>query len=141
MIAIGAVRTTDIEICLHVNRDWLDLYVNIDRSVREHTKTHTCQTEADRAGAIYFVRRSFVFCNVVAETSAQVMVRRQITRSICRIFPVVAIGLSVGSTLVVSPTYEPQHYKQNDMCAQRRSDQPGHPPSLIRVFAVRTMGS
>ena len=29
--------------------------------------------------------------------------------------------------------------QQNDMCAQRRlrSDQPGHPPRLIRVFAVR----
>ena len=107
--------------------------MNIDGSAREHTKTHTCQTEADRAGAIYFCDGSFVFCDVVAEMSAQVMVRRQITRSICRICPVVGIGLSVGSTLVVSPTYEPQHYKQNDMCAQRRSDQPGHPPSLIRV--------
>ena len=28
--------------------------------------------------------------------------------------------------------------QQNELCAQRRdSDQPGHPPSLIRVFAVR----
>ena len=35
--------------------------VNIDGSAREHTKTHTCQTEADRAGAIYFVRRKFCF--------------------------------------------------------------------------------
>ena len=65
---------------------------------------------------------SFVFCDVAAEISAQVMVRRQITRSICRISPVVGIGLPVESTLVVSPTYEPQHYKQTDMCAQQRSD-------------------
>ena len=65
---------------------------------------------------------SFVFRDVAAEISAQVpgpmqvMVRRQITRSICtrsicRIGPVIGIGLHVGSTLVVSPTYEPQHYK------------------------------
>ena len=84
---------------------------------------------------------SFVFCDVAAEISAQVMVRRQITWPICRICPLVGIGLPVGSTLVMNPTYELQHYKQNNMCAQRRSDQPGHPPSLIRVFAVRTVGS
>ena len=68
---------------------------------------------------------SFVFCDVVAEISAQV------TRSICRIGPVVGIGLPVGSTLVASPTYEPQHYKTNKMtCAPSEDlDQPGHPPS------------
>ena len=27
--------------------------------------------------------------------------------------------------------------QQNGMCAQQNSDQPGHPPSLIRVFAAR----
>ena len=34
-------------------------------------------------------------------------------------------------------TYEPPHYKTNKMvCASSEdSDQPGHPPSLIRVFA------
>ena len=39
--------------------------------------------------------------------------------------------------------YEPQHDKTNKMtCAPiEDSDQPGHPPSLIRVFAVRSMGS
>ena len=31
------------------------------------------------------------------------------------LYPVVGIGLPVGSTLVVSPTYEPQHYKTNKM--------------------------
>ena len=50
---------------------------------------------------------SFVFCDVTAEISAQVVVRRRITRIVCR------IGPDVGR----------------------------HPPSLIRVFAVRTMGS
>ena len=105
--------------------------MNIDGSAREHTKTHTCQTEAERAGAIYFVRRKFFFCDVVAEISAQVMVRRQITRPLCRIGPLVGIGLPMGSTLVTSPTYEPQHYKTNKMtCAPSEdSDQPGHPPS------------
>ena len=69
--------------------------------------------------------------------STQVMVRRQITRStICRIGPVIGTGLYVGSNLVVSPTYELQHYKKKkDPCED--SD----PPSLIRVFAVRIMGS
>ena len=40
-------------------------------------------------------------------------------------------------------TYEPRHDKTNKMaCAPSEdSDQPGHPPSLIRVFAVRLMGS
>ena len=39
--------------------------------------------------------------------------------------------------------FEPTHDKTNEMaCAIREdSDQPGHPPSLIRVFAVRSVGS
>ena len=70
------------------NRDWLDLNVNVDGSAREHTKTHKCQTEIGRAGAIYFVRRKFCFLwrggrNFGPGSRAQVMVRRQITRSIC----------------------------------------------------------
>ena len=38
---------------------------------------------------------------------------------------------------------ELQHDKANKMiCAPNKdSDQPGHPPSLIRVFAVHIMGS
>ena len=74
---------------------------------------------------------SFVFCDVVAEILAQVMVQCQITKSICRISPVVGIGLPVGPTLIASPTYELQHYKTNKMtCAPSEdSDQPGHPPS------------
>ena len=42
-----------------------------------------------------------------------------------------------------SPTYEPAHDKTNKMTSapSEDSDQPGHPPSLIRVFAVRLMGS
>ena len=40
-------------------------------------------------------------------------------------------------------TYELQYDKTNEMaCAPSEdSDQPGHPPSLIRVFAVHLMGS
>ena len=39
--------------------------------------------------------------------------------------------------------FEPPHDKTNTMaCAPSEdSDQPGHPPSLTRVFAVRSMGS
>ena len=38
---------------------------------------------------------------------------------------------------------EPHHDKTNKMaCAPSEdSDQPGHPPILIRVFAVRSVGS
>ena len=43
----------------------------------------------------------------------------------------------------LSVLYKPPHDKTNKMiCAQGEdSDQPGHLPSLIRVFAVRSMGS
>ena len=88
---------------------------------RPHKDTHTCQTEADRVGAIYFARRKFVFCDVAAEISAQVMVRRQI------------IILYVGSasswnwpTCRIHTSFESYIWaaalqnKQNDMCAQRR---------------------
>ena len=38
---------------------------------------------------------------------------------------------------------EPPHGKTNKMAfvLSEDSDQPGHPPSLIRVFAVRSLGS
>ena len=38
---------------------------------------------------------------------------------------------------------EPPHDKTNKMvrAPSEDSDQPGHPPSLIKVFAVRSMGS
>ena len=39
--------------------------------------------------------------------------------------------------------FEPPHDKSNKMtfAPSEDSDQPGHPPSLIRVFAVRSIGS
>ena len=39
--------------------------------------------------------------------------------------------------------FEPPHDKTNKMTfvPSEDSDQPGHPPSLIRVFAVRSVGS
>ena len=82
--------------------------------VPESTQSHT-HVRLKQIDLVLFTLcdGSFVFCDVAAEISAQVMVRRQITRSICRIGSVVGIGLPVGSTLVASPTYEPQHYKTN----------------------------
>ena len=62
--------------------------------------------------------RSFVFFDVMAEISAQVMVRRQTTMSLCSIGlvvgigPVVGIDLPVGSTLVVSPNMSRSTTKQ-----------------------------
>ena len=40
-------------------------------------------------------------------------------------------------------TFEPLHEKTNKMAYAPvdDSDQPGHPPSLVRVFTVRSMGS
>ena len=39
--------------------------------------------------------------------------------------------------------YEPPHDKTNQMtfAPSEDSDQPGHPPSLIRVFVVHSIGS
>ena len=39
--------------------------------------------------------------------------------------------------------FEPPHDKTNKMTfvPSENSDQPGHPPSLIRVFAERSVGS
>ena len=46
------------------------------------------------------------------------------------------------SLLCLRPEYEPPHVKINKMTAHSKDkDQPGHPPSLIRVFAVRSIGS
>ena len=42
-----------------------------------------------------------------------------------------------------SQTYEQKHDKTSNItfAPSRDSDQPGHPPSLITVFAVRSVGS
>ena len=37
--------------------------------------------------------------------------------------------------------YEPPHDKTNKCAPSEDSDQPGHPPSLIRIFAVCSVGS
>ena len=37
--------------------------------------------------------------------------------------------------------FEPPHDKKMTCVPSEDSDQPGHPPSLIRVFAVHSMGS
>ena len=101
--------------------------MEVPESTKRHTRVRLKQIEL-----VLFTLcdGSFVFCDVAAEISAQVMVRRQITRPIFRIGPVIGIGLSMGSTLVASPTYEPQHYKTNKMTSapSEDSDQPGHPP-------------
>ena len=37
--------------------------------------------------------------------------------------------------------FEPRQNQQNECAPSQDSDQPGHPPSLIRVFAVHSVGS
>ena len=102
--------------------------MEVSESTQRHTHVRLKQIEL----ALFTLwDGSFVFCDVTVEISAQVMVRRQITRFICKIAPVVGTDWPVGSTLVLSPTYEPQHYKTNKMtCAPSEdSDQSGHQPS------------
>ena len=55
----------------------------------------------------------------------------------------VKIRLANQNLLAPKLTFEPAHDENYQMaCASREdSDQPGHPPSLIRVFAVRPVGS
>ena len=102
--------------------------MEVPESTQSHTRVRLKQIELM---LFTLCDGSFVFCDVAAEISVQVMVRYQITRSLCRIGPVVGIGLPVGSILVASPTYEPQHYKTNKMtCASSEdSDQPAYPTS------------
>ena len=89
--------------------------MEVPESTQRHTHTHVRLKQIELA-LLTLCDGSFVFW---ADISAQVMARRPITRSICRIGPVVGIGLPMGSTLVVSSTYEPQHYKTNKMTSLR----------------------
>ena len=61
------------------------------------------------------------------------------------VVPVVPLQMCLISSLDYDKVilYEPAHDKTNKMtCAPSEdSDQPGHPPSLIRVFAMCLMGS
>ena len=143
MIAIGARGAYDsYPICFTIRHTCksrrLDLNVNIDGSAKEHTKTHThVRLRQIELSLFTLCDASFVFW---AEISAQVMIRRPITRSICRIGPIVGIGLPVGSTIVVGLTYEPHLYKTNKMTCvpSEDSDQPGHPPNLISFRRAQT---
>ena len=45
------------------------------------------------------------------------------------------------STLKIENWAETWQNQQSDCVASEDSDQPGHPPSLTRVLAVRSMGS
>ena len=53
------------------------------------------------------------------------------------------LGIVVAELVFKSKVSEPRHDKTNKMSVRpcEDSDQPGHPPSLIRVCAVRSMGS
>ena len=61
----------------------------------------------------------------------------------CYIFTLIMKGFKIGYCLSLSAENEPHRDKTNKMaCAPNEaSDQPGHLPSLIRVFDVRFMGS
>ena len=61
----------------------------------------------------------------------------------CCPFPFGIMGRMWNSFVSVPFSFEPHRDKTNKMaCAPSEdSDQPGHPPSLIRVFAVRSMSS
>ena len=59
------------------------------------------------------------------------------------VIPITLKIQNVGRSMLWKKLNEPPHDKTNNVaCAPSEdSDQPGHPPSLIRVFAVRSMGS
>ena len=65
--------------------------------VPESTQRHT-RVRLKQIDPVLFILcdESFVFCDVAAEISAQVMVRRQITRSIYRIGSVVGIDIKAS---------------------------------------------
>ena len=53
-----------------------------------------------------------------------------------------ARGLSNPTSLVGEVLFEPPHGKTDKMTVRpAKTGQPGHPPCLIRAFAVRSMGS
>ena len=58
------------------------------------------------------------------------------------IFIALLVKLLMPNALGQTYTFEPPCDKTNKLaCAPSEdSDQPGHPPSLIRVFAVRSVG-
>ena len=93
--------------------------MDVPESTQRHTHVRLKQIEL---ALFTLCDGSFVFCDVPQEISAQAMVQRRITRPICRIGPVVGIGLPVGSILVVSSTYELQHYKTNKMACAPSED-------------------
>ena len=109
--------------------------MNIDGSAREHTKTHTCQTEADRAVAIYFVWRKFCFLwrggrkfgSGYGMTSDNKVYMKD--RLSCWNWPTCGIHPSWESYIWAAALQN----KQNNLCAQRRL-------RLTRASAI-TMGS
>ena len=80
---------------------------------------------------IRFRRDHFETCNIWAKRKGLSVVIKILSPMDC---------LSLPGTIYI---IEPPHDKTNQMsCAPSEdSDQPGHPHSLIRVFAVRSMGS
>ena len=104
------------------------ILLEVPESTQWHTRVKLKQL---RAGAIYFVRQKFCFLWRGGRNFGPGYGTTSVTRSICRIGPVVGIGLPVGSTLVASPTCEPQHYKTNKITFTPHEDsgQPGHPLS------------
>ena len=60
----------------------------------------------------------------------------------CTIFhkPHIAKFLKFITNMIIRPAAAWQN-KQNDCAPSEDSEQPGCPPSLIRAFAVRSMGS
>ena len=53
-------------------------------------------------------------------------------------YSVVSLDILWISVFIWATTWQNQ---QNESATSEHSDQPGHPPSLLRVFDVRSMGS
>ena len=62
--------------------------MEVTESTQRHTRVRLKQIEL----VLFTLCDGSFFCDVAAEISAEVMVRRQITRSLCRIGPVVGMA-------------------------------------------------
>ena len=81
------------------------------------------------------MQKPFIRC--ISQKGQVVNTFRQYTYTYTR-----TVFIVISHDMEVMEKFEPRHDKnqQNECVPSKDSDQPGHPTSLIRVFAVRSMG-
>ena len=90
--------------------------------------------QLEKDGGLYPAPGLYIL-NKIKETSHTFSHKFQLNNSIFSSF-------SYFSDYFQTLLHEPRYNKTNKVCVPSEdSDQPGHPPSLTRVFAVRSVGS